>query len=134
MSAMQPRTARPKQPTPLADVRGASRVVIDLTPDVVPDRGHQLPLVDEARAVTREQHGRSHEAGGASLVVDIEPHFAPCDVPCGLGLPTSAGALDEDRARRSEASGELRVNDPRSIGYGSLAIPARLGGTHLQQY
>jgi len=31
VSAMQPRTARPKQPTPLADVRGASRVVIDLT-------------------------------------------------------------------------------------------------------
>jgi hypothetical protein len=31
VSAMQPGTARPKQPTPLSDVRGASRLVIDLT-------------------------------------------------------------------------------------------------------
>ena len=49
---------------------------IHLETDLVPDRGHELPLVDEARTIAREQHRRRHERRRPSLDVHVETNFA----------------------------------------------------------
>lgn len=108
-------------------------MIIHFAPDVVPDRGHELPLVDETRAITIEQHSRCHEPRGARLVVDVETHLAPYGLPRGLGLAAPPGALDEYRPGRSEAGGEFCVDDTGAIDQGPRKAFVRLVGAHLEQ-
>ena len=76
------------------------RVLVDVTADVIPHGGHELPLVDEARLLTVEQDCRRHDRRRASFVIDVQSNLTPSCTARRLGLAAAARPLDEDRAGR----------------------------------
>jgi hypothetical protein len=68
---------------------------------VIPDLRYELPLVDQARAVTIEQDRGIKEAGGASRQIRVKSDLASCRDTCGSGLPACARTFDKDCSSRS---------------------------------
>ena len=112
---------------------GLVGVSVHFAPDLIPDRGHELPLVDQARTIALEQHGRRHEPRRPSLVVHVEANFAPGSLTRGLCLAAPARALDEHGACGTEAGDELRVYDARPIRDGRLNSLVGVESSHLQR-
>lgn len=106
-------------------------MIVHATSHMVPDCRYELPLIDQARAVSIEQQSRCHEPRRPCLIVNVEAHLAPCGLPRGLRLAASAGTLDEYRAGRSEAGAELRVDDAGTVGHRPSVASRVILGTHL---
>ncbi len=81
-------------------------------PDVVPDVGDELPLVQQAGWGAANHELRVQRCGLAGDGVEIEEDLAPSGLACGRGLAARLGAFDQDRCRGAEAIPELGVGEP----------------------
>lgn len=82
--------------------------------NLIPDRWHELPLVDQPWPIPFEKQCRCQKAGRACFVIDVEAYLAGGCLPGGFCLATAAGALDHHRPGCGEARRELSVSDPRA--------------------
>jgi hypothetical protein len=90
--------------------------IVDRAANVVPDRGLQLPLVDQARRGAREHERRIYRGRLAGVGVGVEQDLARGDPPCGGCLSTGLRTLDGDGTGRTQPSRKLVVDDPGEIG------------------
>lgn len=108
--------------------------IIDRPPYVIPNPRLQLPLVDEARALTVQHQRRIDRSGEPCLRIHVQPYLAACGLSSGLGLAAGLGPLDQDSADRLRGSLELRVHDSWSVCHALIrmadeACGQRLGGS-----
>jgi hypothetical protein len=98
---------------------------------MVPDRGHELPLVDQLRAITLEQERRRQESRGARLIVHVEAHVAARRPAGRLGLPAPAPPFDRYGPGRAEMRGQLGIDGPGAVDNGRFRLGALLVEPHL---
>jgi len=90
-------------------------MIIDVAPDMIPHRRHELPLIDEARLAPVEQDVRRDVRRCTRLMVDIKPDFTSCRTAGRLGLAATTWPLDEHRPGRLQARSQLGVDDSIAI-------------------
>jgi len=88
---------------------------VNLPANLIPDRRHELPLVDQSWPLAVEERGRRQETRCARFVIDVEAYLAGGRLPGCLCLAAAAGAVDHHGAGRGETGRKLGVGDPRSV-------------------
>ena len=91
--------------------------VVYRAPDVVPDRRHQLPLVDQPGSLAIENQCRFERSRLPRPGVNVEAHFARGVVLRGDGLAAGLGPFDHDSALPPQPFGELGINDARNVAH-----------------
>ncbi len=106
---------------------------IDGPAHVIPDRGHDLPFVDQSRRDTVE-HERGLDFGGpAGLLVDVEPYRACRHGLGGRRLAARLGALDHHRPGGFEPRSKLPLDDTRLVCIRGHATSSAVFLQRLQQ-
>ena len=91
------------------------RVIIDVPADVVPDRRHELPLVDEPWVLSLKQGTWRDEPGRSGLIVDVESDLTTRGSSSRCRLAAAAGALYQHGPGGPKALGQLGVGDSGSV-------------------
>ena len=91
--------------------------LVDSPANVVPDRGFDLPLVQQPRNWTVEHQRRIDTGRSERLRVDVEQHLAARLPLGGLGLATRLGTLDDHRARGIESAPQLIIDNSRQVAH-----------------
>ena len=80
-------------------------------PHVVPDRGHDLPFIDEPGRFPGENQGRLDVGCSASLLVDVEQDDARRECFGSRGLSASLRPFDDDGPGRCQPKPQFRFDD-----------------------
>jgi hypothetical protein len=92
-----------------------TRVIIDVASHLIPNPGHELPLVNEPGVLSCEQQGRLEQAGRSSSLVPIKSNRASRNLKGRLRLTATSRSLDENSAGCPEPRGEFGVHHAWAI-------------------
>ncbi len=98
------------------ELAGLIRVVVDIPPNVVPDRGDELPLIDETWPSSIEKQARRDQAGCSCGIVKVQADLTPGRLQRRRRLAASPRPFDEDGSRGLETRCELAVSKARTVG------------------
>ena len=91
--------------------------IVDGAAHMVPDRGLDLPLVQEAGNGSLQHQGRVHGEGAPCVLVAVQQDFTGSHLTGGGGLPARLYPLNDNGAAGVEAVHQLSVCNSCSVGH-----------------